>query len=207
MSGSPWARPARFRFARRAAATAGAAQMTRRSMCGAKRRRTPARAASWRSVSRTAAARPRATPRRTVDHTKQRSDAQGDAEAEPRVDLFPRPPIHADLAALAAFASADEDRAALAVEVTLRQGQGFADAQAGAPQHDDQRSNAQSVWALARDAHDRHHLLDRRRICRVAQTSVAWRTSAVKARQGRRPTAATGSVETRSVAHARQPLP
>jgi len=87
--------------------------------------------------------------------------------------LLPRPPIHADLAALAAFASADQDRAALAVEVTLCQGQGFADAQPGAPEHDDQRSSAQSVWAVARDAHDRHHLLDRWRIWRVAQTSVA----------------------------------
>jgi hypothetical protein len=63
--------------------------------------------------------RPWATLRRTVYHAKQCSDAQGDAEAQPRVDLFPRPPIHADLAALAAFASADEDRAAVSVEVTL----------------------------------------------------------------------------------------
>jgi hypothetical protein len=52
-------------------------------------------------------------------HAKQCSDAQGDAEAQPRVDLFPRPPIHADLAALAAFASEDEDRAAVSVEVTF----------------------------------------------------------------------------------------
>jgi hypothetical protein len=64
--------------------------------------------------------RPWATLRRTVDDAKQCSDAQGDAEAQPRVDLFPRPPIHAYLASLAAFASADEDRAALSVEVTLR---------------------------------------------------------------------------------------
>lgn len=64
--------------------------------------------------------RPWATLRRTVNHAKQCSDAQGDAEAQPRVDLFPRPPIHADLASLAAFASADEDRAAVSVEVTLR---------------------------------------------------------------------------------------
>ena len=62
--------------------------------------------------------RPWATQRWTVDDAKQCS-AQGDAEAEPRVDLFPRPPIHADLASLAAFAAADEDRAAVSVEVTL----------------------------------------------------------------------------------------
>jgi hypothetical protein len=61
-----------------------------------------------------------ATLRRSLDHAKQRSDARGDAEAEPRVDLFPRPPILADLASLAAFASADEGRAAVSVEVTLR---------------------------------------------------------------------------------------
>jgi hypothetical protein len=63
--------------------------------------------------------RPRATLRRTVDDAKQRSDAQGDTEAQPRVELFPRPPVHADLASLAAFASADEDRAAVSVEITL----------------------------------------------------------------------------------------
>jgi hypothetical protein len=64
--------------------------------------------------------RPRATLRRTSDDAKQCSDAQGDAEAQPRVDLFPRPPIHADLASLAAFASAAEDRAVVSVEITLR---------------------------------------------------------------------------------------
>jgi hypothetical protein len=64
--------------------------------------------------------RPRATLRRTVDHAKQGPDAQGDAEAQPRVDLVPCPPIHADLASLAAFASADENRAAVLVEVKLR---------------------------------------------------------------------------------------
>jgi hypothetical protein len=64
--------------------------------------------------------RPWATLRRTVDHAKQGPDAQGDAEAQPRVDLVPCPAIHADLASLAAFASADEDRAAVSVEVTLR---------------------------------------------------------------------------------------
>jgi hypothetical protein len=86
------------------------------------RREATTHACSQRKVAKRLAnsrGRPRTTLRRTVDHTKQRSDAQGEAEAEPGVDLFPRPPIHADLAALAAFASADEDRAAVSVEVTL----------------------------------------------------------------------------------------
>src|SRR5829696_2025531 len=36
-----------------------------------------------------------------VVHGPTRSDAQGDAEAQPRVDPFPRAPIHAGLASLA----------------------------------------------------------------------------------------------------------
>jgi len=51
--------------------------------------------------------------------------------------LLPGPGVHADLAALAAFAAAHQDRAAARIEVAFGEGERFADAQPGAPQHDD----------------------------------------------------------------------
>ncbi len=72
-----------------------------------------------------AGGRPGASLRRTVDDAQQRSEPQGDAGAKPRVDLLPRPPIHADLTSLRTLAAADEDRAALAIEITFGQRQRF----------------------------------------------------------------------------------
>jgi hypothetical protein len=53
------------------------------------------------------------------------------------LQLLPRPHVHADFAAAAALAAADEQRAAAMVEVGLAKRQRFCDPQPGAPQHDD----------------------------------------------------------------------
>jgi hypothetical protein len=55
------------------------------------------------------------------------------------------PAVHTDLAALAALAVADQHRAALLVEVDLGQRERFLDAQAGAPEHNDQ-TRARAPW-------------------------------------------------------------
>src|SRR3954453_5946545 len=90
-----------------------------RSWCKAKRRRTPARAASRRSMARAEAGcqgRPRVGPLMT-----QNSGPTGHraANLEPGFELFEAPVVHADFAAAAAFATPDQDRAAAAVEVNL----------------------------------------------------------------------------------------
>jgi hypothetical protein len=64
--------------------------------------------------------------------------------------LFPRPRVHADLAALAALAATDENRAARRVEVALGQPQRFVDAQPGAPEHDEWSAQTKSVGTVAR---------------------------------------------------------
>ena len=63
-------------------------------------------------------------------------------------ELLPRPGVHADLAALAAFAVAHEDGAARGVKIALGEGKCFADPQAGAPKHDDHAAHPQSVGAI-----------------------------------------------------------
>jgi hypothetical protein len=55
--------------------------------------------------------------------------------------LVPRPGVHADFAALAAFAAAHEDRAAGGVKVALGERERFVDTQAGAPEHHDQAAH------------------------------------------------------------------
>ena len=47
------------------------------------------------------------------------------------------PVVHADLAPLAALAVTDQERAAAGVEVWLDQRHRLADAESGAPEHDD----------------------------------------------------------------------
>jgi hypothetical protein len=59
-------------------------------------------------------------------------------------------------------------RFAAPVEVGLVERQRLVDAKAGAPQHDDQPSQAASVHPVAGVAHDGDDLLDRGRVGRVA---------------------------------------
>src|SRR3954447_19018189 len=80
-----------------------------RSWCGAKRRRTPASAAVWRSCSRAAPCDQARPPGPSGENAEQRADRQLDADAQPLLQLLPGPVVHADLAAAAALPAADED--------------------------------------------------------------------------------------------------
>jgi hypothetical protein len=104
---------------------------------------------------------------------------QLDPRLEPGRELFEGPVVDADLAAAAALAAPYQQRAATRVQVGLGERERLADAQAGAPQHDDQAAQAAAVNAVAGAAHDGHDLLDRRRIRRVAHSLVARRAAGV----------------------------
>jgi hypothetical protein len=58
---------------------------------------------------------------RTVDDTQQRANREATADLHPRLELGPRPPVHADLSATASFAAPDEHGTARAIEVRLGQ--------------------------------------------------------------------------------------
>ncbi len=81
----------------------------------------------------------------TVQDAEERSDRQGLAQLDPGLQLLPRPAVHPDLAAFAAFALAHEDRTASWVKVRFGKCERLADSQAGAPQHDDERTESDSV--------------------------------------------------------------
>lgn len=81
-----------------------------------------------------------AAARGSVQDAEERSDGQALAQLDPRLQLFPRPAVHSDLAAFAALALAHEDRAAVWIEVGLGECERFAYAKAGTPQHDDEPS-------------------------------------------------------------------
>src|SRR4051794_30915410 len=86
-----------------------------RSWWGAKRRRTPPHAAARREPAQHRArwgGLPRAPAGGTVDDAEQRTDGHGAADGQPGLELLEAPVVHADLAAAAAFAAADEHRAA-----------------------------------------------------------------------------------------------
>src|SRR4051812_23237136 len=109
-----------------------------RSWCGAKRRRTSARAASRRNIARAAAGcqgRPRVGPLMTQNSGP---TGMGATDGQPGLELFEAPVVHADLAAAAAFATAHENRAAATVEIELVEIERFLNAQTGAPKDDDQ---------------------------------------------------------------------
>jgi hypothetical protein len=87
---------------------------------------------------------------------------------------------------------AHQDGASAWVQVAFVQGERLADAQPGAPRHDDQATQPHGVRIVACGAHDRDDLLDRRRISRIPQALIAWRTALVEVRQrGGRPTTTT----------------
>src|SRR3954471_13261658 len=105
-----------------------------RSWCAAKRRRTPARAAT--ELAAHGGARPRSSAGRAVNAADQRPDRQLEPRVQPRPQRLPAPPLHPDLASAAALAVADQDRSAPVVKVVLGERERFRDAQAGAPQND-----------------------------------------------------------------------
>src|SRR4051812_35743941 len=144
-----------------------------RSWWGAKRRRTPARAAVWRKLLAGRGRRPAAAPGRAGEHAQQRADGQPDADVQPLLELLPGPVVHADFPAATALASADEDCAAAGVKVGLGERERFVDAQPGSPQHDDQSAHPQAVGRGAGLAHDGDYLLDGGRIRGIAAAFVA----------------------------------
>jgi hypothetical protein len=126
--------------------------------------------------------RPAAAARRFGQNAEQRADGQREAEVQPLLKLFPGPVVHADFAAAAALAAADEDRAAAGVEVSLGERECLVDAQPGAPEHDDQAAHPQTVPRGAGLAHDSDDLLDGGWIGGIATALVARRSAGVEAR-------------------------
>jgi hypothetical protein len=83
-----------------------------------------------------------APARRSCDDAEDRAARVGQPLGEPAGDLRPAPRVHADDATLAALAVADRERPGGRVEIALFQGEGFADAKPGSPQHDYQWERA-----------------------------------------------------------------
>jgi hypothetical protein len=81
------------------------------------------------------------------------------------------------------LAAPHQQRSPARVQVGLCQRKRLADAQARAPQHDDQAAQPAAVHGVASAAHDRNDLLDRGRIGRVAHPLVARRPTGVELRQ------------------------
>src|SRR5439155_11534739 len=118
---------------------------------------------------------------RAVDHAEQRADRQARSDLKPRLELLPGPAVHPDLAALAALAAADEDRAARSVEVGLGESERFTDSETGAPEEHDQGAKPEAVRPLAGGPHDGDDLVDRRRVGRIPHAFVARRATLVVA--------------------------
>jgi hypothetical protein len=93
--------------------------------------------------------------------------------AEPRLKALPSPVIHADLAAATALAAAHQHRASPLVEVRFAERERLVDAQARAPQHDDERPQPRRVQARAGVSHDRDDLRDGGRVGRATPALVA----------------------------------
>jgi hypothetical protein len=64
---------------------------------------------------------------RAPQYAEQCADGQGRAELEPGIEMLPRPAVHPNLAPPAALPGANQDRAALPVEIGLGQRERFAD--------------------------------------------------------------------------------
>jgi hypothetical protein len=75
----------------------------------------------------------RAAARRAAPNAKQSADRKVRAQLAPPSKLRPAPAVHPDLAALTAFATSDQERAAVRVEVGLGERERLADRQPAAP--------------------------------------------------------------------------
>jgi hypothetical protein len=98
--------------------------------------------------------RPWPPARWAVDDAGQYSDWHRLPEGQPGLHLHRGPLVHSHFAGLAALAAAHQDRSACRIEVAFGQRQRFADAQPGAPRHDEQSAQAQSVCLSPGAAHD-----------------------------------------------------
>jgi hypothetical protein len=73
--------------------------------------------------------------------------------------LVPGPTIHPDLAAFAAFAVPHKNRPANGIEICFREGERFADSQAGTPQNDDQGPEPDAVGIVLRGVRQRRRYI------------------------------------------------
>lgn len=137
----------------------------------------------------------RPTAGRTPQNAEQPAWWQAAAELKPRFEMRPGPPVHSDLAPLVSFAVADQQRAAIGVEVGLAECERLADPEPSTPEHNDHAAQPDALGAVASGAHDRDDVLNGRRIRRVAQALVAWRNALVKAGRGRWRSAPASAIE------------
>ena len=130
-----------------------------------------------------------------MDHARQRTDRELAPDRQPWIELLPCPSVHSDFSPLASLPAPDENCAAGSVEVALLKRERFADPQSGAPEQDDQRAEPVTVGAVTDRAHDRHDLLDRRRVGGIALALVSRRAALVVARHCRGRAGMTGEVQ------------
>ena len=135
------------------------------------------------------------------EHAEERANRQPGADREPRLELLPGPPVHPDLAALAALAAAHQHGAACPVEIALLQGERFADPQPCTPKHDDHAAQPETVGAIAGCAHHGDGFLHGRRVRWIAQSLVSRWPALVEAGHGRRRATPTGTVNERCGTH------
>jgi hypothetical protein len=84
---------------------------------------------------------------------------------------------------------ADQHSASVWVQIGLGERERLADPQPGAPQHDDDPAQTQTIGSLARGVYHGADLLDGRWVGRVMQSLVPWRAALMEARErGRRAT-------------------
>jgi hypothetical protein len=82
-------------------------------------------------------ARPVASAGRAVDDRKRAGRWAARAAYRARLQLLPGPFVHADFAPSAAFALADQERAAAMLEIRLAERKRCLDAETGSPEHGD----------------------------------------------------------------------
>jgi hypothetical protein len=117
-------------------------------LSGAAQLRSQARRRAWSSACRAA------------QRAGQSADRQRRTVSEPWDELLPGPAIHSDLAPLAAFPAPDEDGTARLIEIGLNQRQRLADPETGAPQHNDQAPEPETVGIITGSAHHGDNLLN-----------------------------------------------
>ena len=84
-----------------------------------------------------------------VDDAEHGAGWKPTTDLEPWLQLLPRPAVHSDLTALAAFPASDKHGTAGLVEIALLDCERFADSQTGSPEQHDQCAEALAVRMLA----------------------------------------------------------
>ena len=107
-----------------------------------------------------------------LDDAERRSDRQLEPHGDPRREVLPTPVVDPNLAPPATLPTAHEQRTRARVEVALVKIERLLDPQPGAPEHYDQPANPRAARVVPRGAHDRHDLLNPRRIRWIAHPLV-----------------------------------